>query len=94
MTAPYLTAPVPVTVEAPAAAFTNVLAHAGASLHWDPVDARLIAEVSSLGKLGKISHTEAEAGGIGELRTGKQVFDAAKFKNAADLEAFLNGLVR
>jgi len=92
--APYLSSPVPVTVEAPATAFTNVLAHAGASLHRDSVDARLIAEVASLGKLGKISHTEEEAGGIGELKSGKPVYDAAKFKTAAELETFLNGLVK
>ena len=94
VTVPYLTPPVPVAVEAPATAFTNVVARAGASLHRDSVDARLIAEVLSLGKLGKISHTEAEAGGIGELKTGKPVFDAASYKSAKELETFLNGLVK
>ncbi|HEX4343793.1 MAG TPA: hypothetical protein VH255_10395, partial [Verrucomicrobiae bacterium] len=91
---PFLSPAVPVKVESAAAAFTNVVAHAGASLHRDPVDTRLIAEVSSLGKLGKISHTEEEVGGIGELKSGKPVFDAAKFKSVGELEAYLNGLVK
>jgi hypothetical protein len=49
-----------------------------------------ISEVRSLGKLGTISHHEEEAGGIGELKSGKLDFDAARFKNAADLEKFRN----
>ena len=32
----------------------------------DPVDSRLTDEVKSLGTWGKISHTEAEAGGLGQ----------------------------
>jgi len=57
-----------VTIESAAAALSNVLAHAGCSLHRDSVDARLIDEVKSFGTRGKISHTEAEAGGPGELK--------------------------
>ena len=74
------------------AAYEKVVKTAGASLHRDFVDARLIAELTSLGKLGKISHNETEAGGIGKLKSGKPVFDSAKFKTAAELEAFLNKL--
>jgi hypothetical protein len=67
----FLNPPVAVKIESAEAAFKSVIAGAGASLHRDSVDARLIAEVSSLGKLGKISHTEEEVGGIGELKGGK-----------------------
>ena len=66
---------------------------AGASLHHDSVDARLITELTSLGKLGKISHNEEEAGGIGELKGGKPVFDASRYSSAVELEKFLNTLV-
>jgi len=43
------------------------LAQAGCSLHRDSVDARLIDAVQSYGTRGKIIHSEAEAGGIGEI---------------------------
>ena len=46
------------TIESAQAAFSNVIAHAGCSLHRDSVDARLIDEVKSFGTRGKISHTE------------------------------------
>ena len=68
---PFLHPPVPVTVDAAEVAYRKVVAGAGASLHRDSVDARLIAEVTSLGKKGQISHDEAEVGGIGELKGGK-----------------------
>jgi len=57
-----------VTVEPAAAALSNVLAQAGCSLHRDSVDARLINAVQSYGTRGKIIHSEAEAGGIGEIK--------------------------
>jgi hypothetical protein len=50
-----------VTVEPAASALTNVLAHAGCSLHRDAVDARLIEAVKSFGKTGAIIHTEIPA---------------------------------
>ena len=53
-----------VTVESAPAAVSNVLAHAGCSLHRDAVDARLIDAVQSFGTRGKIIHNEAEAGGL------------------------------
>ena len=53
-----------VTVESAQAGLSNVLAHAGCSLHRDAVDARLIDAVQSFGTRGKIIHDEAEAGGI------------------------------
>jgi pectate lyase len=58
-----------VTVESAQAGLSNVLAHAGSSLHRDAVDARLIDAVQSFGTRGKIIHDEAEAGGI----DGKQI---------------------
>ena len=51
-------------IESAAAALTNVLAHAGSSLHRDAVDARLIDAVQSFGTRGKIIHDEAEIGGL------------------------------
>jgi pectate lyase len=48
-----------VTVEPAQKAFSNVLAHAGCSLHRDAVDARLIDEVKSLGAQGAIIHSES-----------------------------------
>lgn len=56
-----------VTVEPAASTLTNVLAQAGCSRHRDSVDARLIDAVQSYGTRGKIIHSEAEAGGIGEI---------------------------
>lgn len=48
-----------VTVEPALVGLSNVLANAGCSLHRDAVDARLIDEVKSFGKRGKIIHAEA-----------------------------------
>jgi pectate lyase len=48
-----------VAIESAQSAFTNVLAHAGCSLHRDSVDAKLIEEVSSLGTRGEIIHAES-----------------------------------
>ena len=49
-----------VTVESAQAAFSNVLAHAGCSLHRDAVDARLIEQVKSLGERGEIIHSDRD----------------------------------
>jgi hypothetical protein len=51
-------------------AYGKVMAGAGCSLHRDAVDLRLIAELTSLGKRGKIIHDEAEVGGISPLKGG------------------------
>jgi pectate lyase len=69
--APFLQPPVPVTLDSAEAAYRKVIAGAGCSLHRDPVDSRLIAQVTSLGKEGRIVREESEAGGIGELKSGK-----------------------
>jgi hypothetical protein len=50
----------------------------------------LISEVRSLGKLGKISHNEAEAGGIGGFKDGEPVLESSTFKTIAEWETFLN----
>jgi pectate lyase len=57
-----------VKIESAQSALASILANAGCSQHRDAVDARLIDEVKSFGKLGKISHNETEAGGTGELK--------------------------
>jgi len=89
---PFLSPPVPVKLESAEAAFHKVIAKAGASLRRDAVDARLIAEVSSFGKLGKISRSEEEVEGMGEIKSGKPLFDPARFSNAVELENYLNKL--
>ena len=71
-----------VKIESAQDALAKVLANAGCSVHRDAVDTRLIDEVKSFGKLGKISHNEAEAGGTGEL---KEVHAPANLK-ALDAE--------
>jgi len=50
-----------VTVEPALAGLSNVLAHAGSSLHRDSVDARLVDAVKSFGKRGEIIKTEIPA---------------------------------
>lgn len=88
----FLAPPVPVKIVSAAEAYQIVIKTAGASLHRDSVDARLIAEVTSLGKLGKISHNEAEAGGLGEIKSGPPLVDPAKYPTRAALENHLNKL--
>jgi len=61
---------VPVTVHSAPDAYAKVVAGAGASLHRDAMDKRLIAALTSHGKEGKIIHDEAEVGGIPELKGG------------------------
>jgi len=56
-----------VTIESAQDSVSDVLAHAGCSLHRDAVDARLIDAVQSFGTRGKIIHDEAEVGGIDGL---------------------------
>ena len=68
--------PIQVTIESAPAALADVLANAGCSRPRDSVDARLIEEVKSYGRSGKIIHTEAEAGGVGEL---KEIHAVANF---------------
>lgn len=71
-----------VTVESAAAAYSNVVAQAGCSLHRDTVDRRLLADVQSLGRLGKTIRDPAAVGGFGELpeiRAGPRGFSPGDF---------------
>lgn len=61
-------APANVAVEPAAVAYSNVVAHAGCSLHRDAVDRRLIADVQSLGTRGTTIRDPDEAGGFGDLK--------------------------
>jgi pectate lyase len=70
--------PVPVTVLSAPDAFKKAVAGAGASLRRDSVDTRLIAEVTSLGKAGKIIKSDAEVGGAPTLKGGEAPADADK----------------
>ena len=69
--AEFLHPPVPVVIEEAEAACKRVLAGAGCSLNRDSVDARLIGEVSSFGRKGRIVREEDAAGGIGKINGGK-----------------------
>jgi pectate lyase len=60
----------PVAVDSAPDAYAKVIASAGDSLHRDGVDKRLIDEVQSLGTKGKISKSEADIGGQGEIQGG------------------------
>jgi len=62
--------PAPVTIISAEAAYKEAIADAGDSLHRDAVDTRLIAQLTSLGKDGKIIHDPAEIGGLGALSGG------------------------
>lgn len=56
-------------------AYKKVLATAGASLHRDAVDTRIIGYLQSLGKEGRIFKTEAEAGGQGKIAAARALPD-------------------
>jgi hypothetical protein len=58
------------------AAYHSVVARAGASMHRDAVDARLIDDLTSLGKRGSTVHDPAEMGGFGELKGGATPVDS------------------
>ncbi|HVS70328.1 MAG TPA: hypothetical protein VHQ47_03635 [Phycisphaerae bacterium] len=53
-----------------AEALEYVLEHAGASLHRDAIDARIVAQVRSMGKEGAVIKDEKDVGGIGALGAG------------------------
>ncbi len=61
---------VPVKLDTAEAAYDKVVAGAGCSLHRDSVDARLIADLLSLGTKGSIIRDPAEMGGFGEIKSG------------------------
>jgi pectate lyase len=59
-----------------AQAYAYVRQHAGASLHRDAVDQRLLQELTSLGKQGGVISDEASVGGPGVVRGGQAPPDA------------------
>jgi hypothetical protein len=73
---PHVVPQVSVTTDTAEVAYEKVLAGAGASLHRDLIDARLIDAVKSLGSAGKIINDESQVGGIGELRAGEAPKDS------------------
>ena len=73
----FLSPAVPVATQTATEACAKVLAGAGASLHRDAVDARLIAAVASFGKEGKIIRDEAEVGGMPEIKGGQSPVSTA-----------------
>ena len=75
-TSPYLTAPVPVTVESAADAYTSVVNKAGASLHRLTMDNRLIGQLKSLGKQGTNIADESAVGGVGTVKGGTPLTDS------------------
>jgi hypothetical protein len=58
---------VPVTVLSAADAYARILDSAGASLHRDQSDQRVIEQLRSLGATGAIIHDESAVGGIGAV---------------------------
>jgi oligogalacturonide lyase len=62
-------------IESATEAYETVLKEAGASLQRDAIDNRLIADVQSLGKTGRIIKDEAEMGGQPELKKTKALKD-------------------
>ena len=95
-------APVAVTLDDALTAYKIIIKNAGASLHRDATDARLIKQLESLGKEGKVILTEAEAGGQPPIAAAKAAADTDKDgipdawekqkglnpKNAADANAY------
>lgn len=58
-----------------AVAYQIVVKEAGASLHRDAIDTRIIDYLKSLGKEGKIFKTEADAGGQGTIASATKPLD-------------------
>jgi len=79
-------------IEQPEVAYKNVLAHAGASLHRDAIDKRLVGYVKSLGKTGKVIKSESEVGGQLELKqgTGKKDTDGDGIPDSWESKHHLN----
>lgn len=72
---PTLSPKIAVTLDDTKAAFDKVLTGAGASLHRDAIDARLIEAVNSLGMEGKIVKDESMVGGHPTLNGGDALKD-------------------
>jgi pectate lyase len=70
-----MTAPVTTTIQSATEAYATVIATAGCSLQRDEADQRLINEVKSLGKRGRIINDPAEAGGFGQIKGGPPIIE-------------------
>ena len=70
--------PVPVKPDTAEAAYRKIVLNAGCSLHRDAVDARLIQDLTSLGKAGSTIKDPSEMGGLGELASGPLPAGAGK----------------
>ena len=83
---------IPVKAEPAADAFKKVMQQAGASLHRDAVDTRIIGYLQTLGKEGMIYKTEADAGGQGAIKggTAPKDSDADGIPDAWEKEKGLN----
>jgi hypothetical protein len=68
--APAVTGCAPWVLDSAQAAFEKILAGAGASLHRDAVDQRLIADLASLGGHGQTIRDPEEMGGFGAIAGG------------------------
>lgn len=73
--APTNPSPLPVTLDSATDAYQKAVASAGASLHRDAVDRRLVADLTSLGKGGSTVHDPAEMAGFGEIAGGQAQLD-------------------
>jgi pectate lyase len=66
----------PKNIDKPEVACKKVISEAGASLHRDKIDNRLIGFVKTLGKAGKIIKSEVEVGGQPKVPAAKSLKDA------------------
>jgi len=66
----------PVMVLSADEAYKKIVASAGASLHRDAVDRRLIDDLTSLGQRGQTVHDPAEMGGFGDIAGGPTPLDS------------------
>jgi hypothetical protein len=79
LTAPWSSTTASLPTVSAAAAYADDLARAGASLHRDQVDAQIIADVTSLGKVGHLWTSQAQTGlangGYGTIQGGPAPVD-------------------
>ncbi|MFI5157226.1 MAG: polysaccharide lyase family 1 protein [Sphingobacteriales bacterium] len=82
-----------VKIGTPEDAYKIVIAQAGASLHRDEIDNRILGYVTSLGKTGKIIHSVAEAGGqpeLAEVHTNLKDRDGDGMPDGWEIANYLN----
>ncbi len=76
VSAPFNHPKVPVTILSPLDAYHLIVNDAGASLHRDAIDQRIISQLTSLGKTGAIIHDEKDVGGITPIANGPAPLDS------------------